>query len=143
MEVDTETGGVRLRRFVSVDDAGRILNPLLALGQTHGGIAQGAGQALTEEMVYDADGNPLTSNFADYGVISAAELPSFEALLQQTPTPANPLGAKGIAESGTIGAPPAIQNAVVDALSPLGVTHVDIPCTPQRVWQAISAARAT
>ncbi len=141
VEVDTETGGVDLRRFVSVDDAGNILNPLLALGQTHGGLAQGIGQALTEEMVYDADGNPLTSNLADYGILSAAELPSFDALLQQTPTPSNPLGAKGIAESGTIGAPPAVQNAVIDAVHHLGVTHIDMPCTPQRVWAALDAAR--
>lgn len=139
-EVDTETGGVQLRRFVSVDDAGNILNPLLALGQAHGALAQGIGQALTEEMVYDADGNPLTANLADYGLISSAELPSFDAFLQMTPTPNNPLGAKGIAESGTIGAPPAVQNAVVDAVRHLGVDHIDMPCTPQRVWTAISAA---
>ena len=118
VEVDTETGQVLLRRLVTVDDAGRILNPLLAEGQVHGGAAQGAAQALLEEFVYDDGGNPLTTNFADYPVISAAELPSFESSLFETTTPNNLLGAKGIAESGTIGAPPAVQNAVIDARAP-------------------------
>jgi carbon-monoxide dehydrogenase large subunit len=140
VEVDVETGEVRLQRLVTVDDAGRIINPLLATGQVHGGAAQGVAQALLEEFVYDEDGNPLTSTFADYLVISATELPSFESSLVETPSPNNPLGAKGIAESGTIGAPPAVQNAVIDALGPYGVTHLDMPCTPQRVWQAIRRA---
>ena len=139
--VDTETGGVRLDRMVTVDDAGTILNPLLALGQVHGGVAQGVGQALFEEMVYDGAGNPLTSTLADYAVISACELPSFECDLTQTPSPYNPLGVKGIGESGTIGAPPAVQNAVVDALSHLGVRHIDMPARPERVWSAIRDAR--
>jgi len=125
-------------RMVSVDDAGTILNPLLAEGQVHGGLAQGIGQAMFEEFAYDDDGNPLTGTFADYPVISAAELPSFESALVETPSPANILGAKGIAESGTIGAPPAVQNAVVDALSPYSVTHIDMPCTPEKVWRAIA-----
>jgi carbon-monoxide dehydrogenase large subunit len=142
VEVDTETGKVRLVRLVAVDDAGRILNPLLAEGQVHGGLAQGAAQALLEEVVYDADGNPLTGNLADYGAISAAELPSFETVHLETPTPLNELGAKGIGESGTIGATPAVQNAVVDALAHLGVRHVEMPATPERVWQAIEEARA-
>jgi carbon-monoxide dehydrogenase large subunit len=137
VEVDTETGGVRLLRIVTVDDAGTILNPLLALGQVHGGVAQGVGQALFEEMVYDQDGNPLTATFADYAVLSACELPSFECSLIETPSPNNPLGFKGIAESGTIGAPPAVQNAVIDALAHLGVRHIDLPATPERVWAAI------
>jgi carbon-monoxide dehydrogenase large subunit len=141
VEVDIETGRVRLRRLITVDDAGRILNPLLAEGQVHGGAAQGAAQALLEEFVYDDDGNPLTTNFADYPVISAAELPSFESSLFETTTPNNPLGAKGIAESGTIGAPPAVQNAVIDAVRHLGVDHIDLPCTPQRVWDALRRAR--
>ncbi len=141
VSVDIETGDVRLERMVTVDDAGTILNPLLALGQVHGGVAQGAAQALLEEMVYDAAGNPLTSTFADYAVISACELPSFESDLTQTPTPHNPLGVKGIGESGTIGAPPAVQNAVVDALAHLGIRHIDMPVHPQRVWAAIQAAR--
>jgi aerobic carbon-monoxide dehydrogenase large subunit len=140
VEVDVETGAVELRRMVSVDDAGTILNPLLALGQVHGGVAQGVAQALLEEMVYDAGGNPLTSTFADYAVISAAELPPFECELVETPSPYNPLGAKGIAESGVIGAPPAVQNAVVDALSHLKVRHIDMPLTCEKVWRAIREA---
>lgn len=140
VEVDIDTGAVELIRFVAVDDAGRILNPLLAEGQRHGGIAQGAAQALLEEMLYDEDGNPLTTNFADYAVISATELPSFELVPMETPTPHNPLGAKGIGESGTIGSAPAVQNAVVDALSHLGVRHIDMPASPERVWRAIRDA---
>lgn len=140
VEVDTETGKVQLTRLIAVDDAGTVINPLLAEGQRHGGLAQGAAQALMEEVRYDADGNPVTSNLADYAMISAAELPSFELVAMATPTPINPLGAKGIGESGTIGSTPAVQSAVVDALSHLGVRHVDMPTTPERVWRAISAA---
>jgi carbon-monoxide dehydrogenase large subunit len=140
VDVDTETGRVDLRRMITCDDAGRIINPLLVEGQRHGGIAQGAAQALFEEIRFDEDGNPITSNFADYGIISAAELPTFELATMETPTPANPLGAKGIGESGAIGATPAVQSAVCDALAHLGVRHIDIPCTPERVWRAIQAA---
>ena len=140
VDVDVETGKVVLLRHIAVDDAGRILNPLLAEGQVHGGIGQGAAQALLEEFVYDEQGNPLTGNLADYGFPSAAELPSYETRFTETPTPLNPLGAKGIGESGTIGSTPAVQNAVVDALAHLGVLHVDMPTTPERVWQAIVAA---
>ncbi|HZT65369.1 MAG TPA: xanthine dehydrogenase family protein molybdopterin-binding subunit [Acidimicrobiales bacterium] len=141
-EVDTETGRVRISRVVAVDDAGRILNPLLAEGQIHGGIAQGVAQALMEEVVYDEDGNPVTSNLADYEFVSAAELPAFETIHMETPTPLNELGAKGIGESGTIGSTPAVQNAVVDALAHLGVRHVPMPATPERVWRAIAESRA-
>ncbi|HZQ79997.1 MAG TPA: xanthine dehydrogenase family protein molybdopterin-binding subunit [Acidimicrobiia bacterium] len=141
VEVDTETGAVHLLRMVAVDDCGRVLNPLLAGGQVHGGLAQGIAQALFEEMAYDEDGTPLTATLADYLVPSAAELPSYETAHTETPTPLNPLGAKGIGESGTIGSTPAVQNAVVDALAHLGVRHVDMPCTPERVWRAIQAAR--
>jgi len=143
VEVDTETGGVKLVRHIAVDDCGRILNPLLVAGQQHGGIAQGAAQALFEEILYDDDGNPVTSNLADYGIPSAAELPSFEVSNTQTDSPRNPIGAKGIGESGTIGSTPAIQNAVVDAVSHLGVKHVDMPCTAQRVWRAIREAKTS
>ena len=139
VEVDTETGAVHLSRLVACDDAGVILNPLLADGQVHGGLAQGAAQALIEEFRYDPDGNPLTSNFADYPVISATELPMFERVVLETPTHINPLGAKGIGESGTVGATPAIQNAVIDALSHLGVQHIDMPLTPERIWQTINS----
>ncbi len=141
VEVDTETGAVSVRRHVACDDAGTIINPLIVDGQVHGGVAQGVAQALLEEVLYDDDGNPITSNLADYAFISAAELPSFERIPMETPTPRNPLGAKGIGEAGTIGATPAVHNAVVDALSHLGVRHVDMPCTPRRVWEAIQSVR--
>ena len=140
-EVDTETGRARLVRHVAVDDCGTIINRLLVEGQQHGGIASGVGQALFEEIRFDPDGNPITSNFADYAVPSAAEMPSFEVMSTETPSPLNPLGAKGIGEAATIGSTPAIQNAVIDAVSHLGVRHIDMPCTPERVWQAIGAAR--
>ena len=140
VEVDTETGDARLLRLVACDDAGRLLNPLLVDGQRHGGIAQGVAQALYEQVSYDADGNPLSTKFADYAIVSAAELPSFELVDSETPTWVNPLGAKGIGESGTIGSTPAVHNAVCDALAHLGVRHVDMPCTPERVWRAIRAA---
>ena len=139
VEVDTETGKVKMLRHIAVDDCGRILNPLLVSGQQHGGIAQGAAQALYEWVRYDDDGNPVTATFMDYTVPSAAELPSFETSNTQTDSPRNPLGAKGIGESGTIGSTPAIHNAVVDALSHLGVVHIDMPCTPERVWSALNA----
>ena len=126
-----------VRRVVSVDDAGTIVNETLALGQVHGGLAQGIGQALYEEFVYDADGNPQTSNFMDYGIPAASEMPSFDSHLMQTPSPNNVLGAKGIGESGTIGATPALQNAVIDAVSHLGVRHIDLPVTAERVWRAL------
>jgi aerobic carbon-monoxide dehydrogenase large subunit len=140
VEVDMETGLVRPLRHIAVDDCGRILNPLIVSGQQHGGIAQGMSQALWEHFVYDPDGNPLTSTLADYAMPSAAELPSFESANTETATPLNPLGAKGIGESGTIGSTPAVQNAVIDALSHLGIRHVDMPCTPERVWRAIRDA---
>jgi len=140
-EVDIETGKVRLVRHVTVDDAGTVLNPVLAEGQRHGGIAQGVAQALLEEMVYDLDGNPLTGTLVDYAIITAAELPSFELLKSETPATINPLGAKGIGEAGTIGATPATQNSVIDAVSYLGVRHIDMPATPERVWAAINEAR--
>ncbi|MDE3203974.1 MAG: xanthine dehydrogenase family protein molybdopterin-binding subunit [Acidobacteriota bacterium] len=140
VEVDTETGGVRMVRHVAVDDCGRILNPLLVRGQQHGGIAQGAAQALFEWVQYDEAGNPLTGNLMDYLIPAASEFCSFETSNTQTDSPRNPLGAKGIGESGTIGSTPAIQNAVVDAVSHLGINHIDMPCTPERVWRAIRAA---
>ncbi len=126
--------------MICVDDAGVVLNPLLAEGQRHGGIAQGAAQAFVEEFVYDADGNPLTASFADYPFLSATEVPSFELVDMVTPTSYNPLGAKGIGESGTIGATPAVQNAVVDAVAHLGVRHIDMPTSPRVVWQAVQRA---
>ena len=136
-EVDTETGLVRLLRHVAVDDSGRIHNRMLAEGQVHGGIAQGVAQALFEQVGYDENGNCLHGNLASYAMPAAADLPAFETRRMQTPTPLNPLGVKGIGESGTIGATPAVQNAVVDALAHLGVTHIDMPLTPERVWRAL------
>ncbi len=143
VEVDTETGQVTHVRQVACDDAGRVINPLLLDGQIHGGIAQGAAQALIEEVRYDSHGNPVTSNLADYGMISSTELPSFEVVHMETPTFVNPLGAKGIGESGTIGSTPAVQSAVVDAVSHLGVRHIDMPATAERVWQAIQSAASS
>jgi aerobic carbon-monoxide dehydrogenase large subunit len=142
VEVDAETGDARLVHHVAVDDCGTILNPILVRGQVHGGIAQGAAQALYEEVVHDEVGTPMTANLTTYGFPSAAELPAFETLSIETPTPHNPLGAKGIGEAGTIGAIAAVQNAVVDALAHLGVRHVDMPANPERVWRAILRARS-
>jgi len=140
VEVDTGTGQVKHLRQIACDDAGRVINPLLLDGQIHGGIAQGTAQALLEEVRYDEDGNPVTSNLADYGMISAAELPTFEVVHMETPTFVNPLGAKGIGESGTIGSTPAVQSAVIDAVGHLGVRHIDMPATAEKVWRAIQDA---
>ncbi len=137
VEVDIETGAVELVRMVAIDDAGTILNPVLAEGQIHGGLAQGVAQALFEEFTYDEDGNPTTANFLAYAIPAASELPAFEAHSMQTPTPLNALGAKGIGESGTIGSVPAVQNAVIDALADLGVRHIDLPLSPRRVWRSL------
>ena len=140
VEVDADTGKTTVVRYVACDDAGRIMNPLIFDGQVHGGLAQGIAQALLEEVRYDEDGNPITSNLADYGCISAAELPSFERIPMETPTPVNVLGVKGIGEAGTIGATPAVHNAVIDAVAHLGIRHIDMPCTSEKVWQAIRTA---
>lgn len=140
VEVDRDTGEVVALRHVACDDAGTIVNPMVVDGQVHGGVAAGIGHSLHEAFVYDDDGNPLTANLMDYALPSAAELPSFERIVMETPTDRNPLGAKGIGESGTIGAGPAVHNAVVDALSHLGVRHVDMPLTPHRVWKAIQCS---
>jgi aerobic carbon-monoxide dehydrogenase large subunit len=142
VEVDTDTGRVTPLRHVAVDDCGRILNPLLVEGQQHGGLAQGIAQALYEEVVYDPEGQPLTATLADYRMPSAADLFTYETANTETPTPMNPLGAKGIGESASVGSTPAVQNAVVDALSVFGVRHVDLPCTPERVWRAVQDGRA-
>jgi carbon-monoxide dehydrogenase large subunit len=140
VEVDRDTGAVAIRRYVSVDDSGFLVNPLLAGGQVHGGLAQGIGQALWEETVYDGGGQLLSSTLMDYALPKADALPSFENDHTRTPSPRTTLGVKGIGESATIGSTPAVANAVMDALSPLGVTHIDIPLTPQRIWAAIRAA---
>jgi aerobic carbon-monoxide dehydrogenase large subunit len=141
VEVDTETGEVKIRSYVAVDDVGVVVNPVIVEGQVHGGVAQGIAQALYEEAAYDADGNLLTTTLADYLVPSAADLPTFVLDRTQTPATSNPLGVKGVGEAGTIASTPAVVDAVIDALRPLGVTDVEMPCTAQRVWRAINEAR--
>jgi aerobic carbon-monoxide dehydrogenase large subunit len=140
-EVDTETGMVTIRSYVAVDDCGKVINPAIVEGQVHGGIAQGIGQALYEEGVYDDDGNLVTSTLADYLIPSAADLPSYVTDRTETPATTNPLGVKGIGEAGTIAATPAVVNAIIDALRPFGINDITMPCTPERVWRAIQDAR--
>jgi carbon-monoxide dehydrogenase large subunit len=142
VEVDSETGLVRPIRHVAVDDCGRILNPMMVDGQVHGGVTQGLAQALYEEVIFDQEGNPLTSSLMSYEMPSTVEIPPIETFHPETPTPLNPLGAKGIGESGSVGSTPAVQSAVIDALSHLGVRHVDMPLTPEKVWRAIRDARS-
>jgi carbon-monoxide dehydrogenase large subunit len=143
VEVDTETGQSRIRRYVCVDDVGTVINPLIVEGQVHGGVAQGIAQALYEEAVYDADGNLVTGSLADYTIPSAADLPELVTGRTQTPATSNPLGVKGVGEAGTIASTPAVVNAIVDALRPYGVHDVPMPCTPERVWRALRSARST
>ena len=142
VEVDLETGSVDLDRVIAVDDAGTIINPMIADGQIHGGVAAGLAQALFEEIAFDEDGNPQNANFVTYCIPSAMEFPQFEIVRIETPTPINPLGAKGIGESGTIGSTPAAINAVIDAVSHLGVRDIEMPANGERVWRAIQDATA-
>jgi aerobic carbon-monoxide dehydrogenase large subunit len=142
VEVDAETGEVSLRRYVAVDDVGRVINPMIVDGQVHGGIAQGISQALWEGAVYDEDGQLQTSSLMDYALPKARLFPTLEVSRTETPTDVNPLGVKGAGETGTIASTPAVVNAVVDALAPFGITHIDMPLTPERVWRAIAEARA-
>jgi carbon-monoxide dehydrogenase large subunit len=137
VEVDTETGDARVIRYVATDDVGKVVNPVIVDGQVAGGIAQGIAQALYEEAVYDEDGNLLTGSMVNYLVPSAAELPPYELGRTETPSPTNPLGVKGVGETGAIASTAAVMNAVVDALSPYGVTDIQMPATPERVWRAI------
>jgi aerobic carbon-monoxide dehydrogenase large subunit len=141
-EIDKETGSIEIRRYVAVDDCGKIINPLIVAGQVHGGIVQGIGQALWEEAIFDDSGQLITGEFTDYAIPKAGMLPWIETSHTETPSPVNPLGVKGVGEAGAIGAPPAIVNSVVDALAPLGVRHLDMPLTPEKVWRAIQGARA-
>jgi len=141
VEVDTETGSIDLQRYVAVDDVGRVINPTIVDGQIHGGIAQGVAQALLEEAIYDEYGNLLTGSMVNYMVPSAAELPSFEIGRTETPSPTNPMGVKGVGETGAIASPAAVINAVVDALAQFGVTEMDMPATPERVWRALEEAK--
>jgi carbon-monoxide dehydrogenase large subunit len=140
VDVDAETGKVTVVRYVSVDDCGPAINPMLIEGQVHGGVVHAIGQALYEQVVYDEDGQLVTGTFVDYALPTAAELPALETARTETPSPVNTLGVKGVGEAGTIAATPAVVGAVLDALSPLGVTELDMPLTPMRVWQAIQAA---
>jgi carbon-monoxide dehydrogenase large subunit len=142
LEVDTETGDVELRRYVAVDEIGNVVNPTIVDGQVHGGVAQGIGQALFEEAIYDEDGNLTTGSMLSYIVPTAAELIDIELDRVSAPSPTNPLGVKGVGETGAIAAPAAVINAVVDALAPLGVTDVEMPAKPERVWRAIQEGGA-
>jgi carbon-monoxide dehydrogenase large subunit len=137
VDIDRGTGDVKIRRFVAVDDCGRIINPMIVEGQIHGGLTMGMAPALLEEIAYDENGNNLAGSFMDYLLPTAVETPHWETGKTTTPSPHHPLGAKGVGESATVGAPPAIANAVVDALSHLGVRHIDIPITPEKVWKIL------
>jgi carbon-monoxide dehydrogenase large subunit len=139
-EVDTRTGRVMIRSYVCVDDVGRVINPVIVEGQIHGGVAQGIAQALFEEAVFDENGNLVTGTFVDYTLPSSADLPDVLSDRTESPAPDHPLGTKGVGEAGTIASTPAVVNAIVDALRPYGVNDIAMPCTPERVWRAVSAA---
>ena len=141
-EVDRETGAISIKRYVAVDDCGNILNPLIVDGQVHGGVAQGLGQALWEQAVYDDNGQLITGEYTDYAMPRAHMMPWIESAHTVTSTPVNPLGVKGVGEAGTIGASPAAVNSVVDALSPLGVRHIDMPMTPEKIWKILNGRNA-
>ncbi|MGH7048801.1 MAG: molybdopterin cofactor-binding domain-containing protein, partial [Stellaceae bacterium] len=139
VELDLDTGAIALDRYTVVDDIGTVINPLLAKGQIQGGVAQGVGQALIEDIVYDRDsGQLLTGTLMDYGIPRADMLPAITADFSPVPSTTNPLGAKGVGEGGTIAATPAVMNAILDALAPFGVTDLPMPATPERVWRALS-----
>jgi carbon-monoxide dehydrogenase large subunit len=141
VEVDAETGAVTLVKYVAVDDVGRVINPMIVDGMVHGGIAQGVGQALWEHGVYSDDGQLLTGTMMDYAMPRADQLPNYVTDRTVTPSPINPLGVKGAGETGTIASTPAVANAVIDALAPFGITHLDLPLTPAKIWKAVAAAR--
>jgi carbon-monoxide dehydrogenase large subunit len=141
VEVDPDTGHVKLQRYVAVDDVGRVINPMIVDGMVHGGIAQGVAQALWEYASYDQGGQLVTGSMMDYALPKADELPSFETDRTVTPSPVNPMGIKGAGETGTIASTAAVANAVIDALAPLGITHIDLPLTPARIWAAVQSAR--
>jgi carbon-monoxide dehydrogenase large subunit len=143
VDIDVETGKVDVTRYIAVDDCGPAINPMLIEGQVHGGIVHGIGQALYERVHYDEEGQLVTGTFVDYALPTAAELPSFETDRTETPSPVNSLGVKGVGEAGTIAASAAVTNAVIDALRPLGVSYINMPLSPSRVWEAISQAQGT
>ncbi|MGH9219833.1 MAG: xanthine dehydrogenase family protein molybdopterin-binding subunit, partial [Vicinamibacterales bacterium] len=140
LEIDRDTGEPKLLKMVAVDDAGNLINPLIVEGQIHGGLAQGIGQAMVEEAVYNEDGQLVTGSFMDYAMPRATDFPRFELSATCTPTPVNPFGAKGVGEAGTLGSTPSIVSAAVDALSPLGVKHIDMMLRPEKLWRIIQAA---
>jgi carbon-monoxide dehydrogenase large subunit len=142
VEIDPATGRMTIERYTVVDDVGVAINPMICEGQIHGGVVQGIGQAMLEEIVYDADGQMLSGSLMDYCLPRADDICDLNTKLAEFPSPTNPLGLKGVGESGTIGAPPAIVNAVIDALRPVGVDHIDMPVTPRRIWHAIQSAQA-
>jgi carbon-monoxide dehydrogenase large subunit len=139
VEIDAETGEIELQRFLAVDDCGNVINPLIVDGQVHGGIAQGLAQTMFEEVVYDENGQLITGSLMDYAMPKAHQMPRLETDRTVTPTPVNPLGAKGCGEAGTIGSMPAVANAVIDALAPFGVTHMEMPFRPEKVWKAMQS----
>jgi carbon-monoxide dehydrogenase large subunit len=141
VDLDPETFQVKIRRYVAVDDCGTQINPMIVEGQIHGGVVQGLAQALYEESVYDSTGNLLTSTLSDYAVPTAVEIPRIESSFMYTPSPHNPIGVKGVGEAGSIAAPSAIVNAVVDALSGLGITHIDMPLKPENIWKVVKKAK--
>jgi carbon-monoxide dehydrogenase large subunit len=140
VDIDRDTGEVKVRRFLAVDDCGIVINPMIVEGQIHGGLAEGFAMAFMQEIKYDDDGNNLNTNFTEYLVPTALETPHWETDNTVTPSPHHPIGAKGVGESPNVGSPQAFANAVMDALAPLGVTHIDIPLTREKVWRAIHAA---
>ena len=142
VEVDPKNGGVAVKKYIAVDDCGKVINPLLVDGQIQGGIAQGLGQALFEEVVYDEEGQLLTGSLMDYALPKAEDLPRLELARTETPTPVNPLGVKGVGEAGTIGSTPAVVNAVIDALAPFGVVHIDMPLKPEKIWRLCQGKEA-
>jgi carbon-monoxide dehydrogenase large subunit len=142
VEIDPQTGNITIKKYIAVDDCGKVINPLLVDGQLQGGIVQGLGQALYEGVVYDENGQLRTASLLDYAVPKATNLPRLRLSRTETPSPVNPLGIKGIGEAGTVGSTPAIVNAVIDALAPFGVTHIDMPLTPQKIWRLCQGAKA-
>jgi carbon-monoxide dehydrogenase large subunit len=143
LEIDEETGSIEILRYSAVDEVGRVVNPLLLEGQVHGGISQAIGQCLTEDINYDAEsGQMMTGSFMDYGMPRATDMPSFDVETNEVPTKTNPLGVKGAGEAGTVGALPAVMNAINDALAQAGVRYLQMPCTPEKVWQALRAAKS-
>jgi carbon-monoxide dehydrogenase large subunit len=143
VELDEETGEPKLTKYIAVDDCGNIINPLLVEGQVHGGLVQGIGQALHEEIVYDENGQLLTGSLMDYAVPRAHDFPEFELDRTITPSPVNPLGVKGVGEAGTIGSTPAVVNAIVDALSPFGITNIDMPVRSEKVWKILKGRKVS